>query len=103
MATQVFSVAFLDFLDETLFMPNEILKSFYFENIDFHQKFTKIEDFKVDDSKKLLKFSNREFLYRKSYSKFDGFWGLLINIVLYFFNVYFCSGICTENFQKMRG
>ena len=28
----------------------------FFENIDFHQKFTKIEDFKVDHSKKTTKF-----------------------------------------------
>ena len=34
--------------------------------------------------KKLLNFPNREFLYRKSYSKFDAFWGLSINLVVFF-------------------
>ena len=80
-----FAGPFSGFVDDTLFMSNQILKRLFFENIDFHQKFTKIEDFKVDHSKKkLLNFPNREFLYRKSYSKFDGFWGLLINLVVFF-------------------
>ena len=64
---------FLAFLDETLFMPNEILKRFVKKYIDFHQKFAKIEHFKVGHSKKLLNFQNSKFLYRKSYSKFNGF------------------------------
>ena len=34
--------------------------------------------------KKLLNFQNRDFLYRKSYSKFDAFWGLSINLVFFF-------------------
>ena len=70
---QIFFLAFLDFVDETLFMPNGFLKGFVKKYIDFHQKFAKIEDFKFDHSKKLLNIQNTEFLYRKSYSKFDGF------------------------------
>ena len=34
--------------------------------------------------KKLLNFQNTGFLYRKSYSKFDGFWGLSIHLVVFF-------------------
>ena len=41
-------IAFLAFLDDALFMPNEILKRFIKKYMDFHQKFAKIEDFKVD-------------------------------------------------------
>ena len=52
--------------------------------IDFPQKFAKIEDFKVDHSKKLLNFQNTGFLYRKSYSKFDGFWWLSMILVVFF-------------------
>ena len=63
---------FLSIVDGTLFISNQILKIFTKKYIDFHQKFTKIEDFKVDHSKKTLNFQNSEFLYRKSYSKFDG-------------------------------
>ena len=60
-------------MDETLVIPNEFLKGFVKKNIGFHQKIAKIEDLKVDHSKKLLKFQKPDFLYRKSYSKFDGF------------------------------
>ena len=63
----------LSITDATLFMSNQILKRFIKNKNDFHQKFAKIEDFKVDHSKKLLNFQNRDLLYRKSYSKFDGF------------------------------
>ena len=66
-------IAFLGFQSETLFMPNEILLRFVKKYINFHQKFAKIEDFKVDHSKKLLNFQNRDLLYRKSYSNFDAF------------------------------
>ncbi len=69
---RVFAGPFSGFEDGVLFSPNQILKRFK-KIIDFHQKFAKIEDFKVDHSKKLLNFSNHEFLYRNSYSKFDGF------------------------------
>ena len=61
---------------DALFMPNQIVKRFIKKYIDFHQKFAKIEGFKVDHSKKLLNFQNPGFLYRKSCSKFDGFWWL---------------------------
>ena len=43
---------FLIIVDGTLFMPNLILKRLFFENIYFHQKITKIEDFEVDHSRK---------------------------------------------------
>ena len=42
--------------NDTLLMSNQILKRLLFENFDFHQKITKIEDFKVDNSKKTTKF-----------------------------------------------
>ena len=45
----------LDITKATLFMPNQILKRFEKKYIDFHQKFAKIEDFKVDYSKKTTK------------------------------------------------
>ena len=44
---QIFFLAFLDFVDETLFMPNEFLKGFVKTNIDFHQKFAKIERLQI--------------------------------------------------------
>ena len=50
------SAPFLSIVDSTLFMSNQILKRLFFENIDFHQKFEKIKDFKVDNSKKTTKF-----------------------------------------------
>ena len=40
-------IAVLDVLDDALFMPNQTLKRFVKKYIDFHQKFAKIEDFKV--------------------------------------------------------
>ena len=61
------------FFDDILFMSNQILKRFIKKYMDFHQKFAKIDDFKVGHSKKLLNFQNSGFLYRKSYSKFGGF------------------------------
>ena len=39
------AIAFLDFIDETLFMPNEILKRFIKKYIDFHQKFRSTNKF----------------------------------------------------------
>ena len=48
----IFTGPLLSILDGTLLMPNQILKRLFFENIDFHKKITKIEDFKVDNSKK---------------------------------------------------
>ena len=64
-------------------MPNQILKRLFFENFDFHKKITKIEDFKVDHSKKTTKFidnpqnaSNllQDFLYKNSrFGKFSSF------------------------------
>ena len=50
------SAPFLSIVDGTLSMPNQILKIFYFENIDSHKKLTDIEGFKVDHSKKYTKF-----------------------------------------------
>ena len=44
------SAPFLSIVDGTLFMSNQILKRFTKKYIDFHQKFAKIEDFKVDYS-----------------------------------------------------
>ena len=76
-------IAFLAFQSETLFMPNEILLRFVKKYINFHQKFAKIEDFKVDHSKKLLNFQNRDFLYVKSYSKFDRFLRLSLNLSVF--------------------
>ena len=40
---QIFFLAFLDFVDETLFMPNRFLKGFVKKYIDFHKKIAKIE------------------------------------------------------------
>ena len=39
--------AFLAFQDSTLFMSNQILKRFVKKNIDFHQKFAKIERLQI--------------------------------------------------------
>ena len=47
---------FLSITDATLFMSNKILKRFIKNKNDFHQKIAKIEDFKVDHSKKTTKF-----------------------------------------------
>ena len=44
----LFAGPFSGFGDGTLFGPNQILKRFIKKFIDFHQKFAKIEDFKVD-------------------------------------------------------
>ena len=52
-----FTGPFSGFVDATLFMSNQILKMFIKNKFDFHQKFAKIEDFKVDHSKKNTKFS----------------------------------------------
>ena len=54
----IFSGSFLSIADATLFMPNKILKRFIKNKKDFHQKFAKIEDFKVDHSKKTTKFND---------------------------------------------
>ena len=43
-----FAGPFSGFVDDTLFMSKLILKRFIKKYIDFHQKFAKIEDFKVD-------------------------------------------------------
>ena len=76
MATQAFSVAFLDFLDETLFMPNEILERFIkkFSRID--KKFDSQSILEVGyftSVKKMVFFQNLDIVYRKSYSKLDRF------------------------------
>ena len=49
-------IAFLAFQSETLFIPNQILLRFVKKYINFHQKFAKIEDFKVGYSEKTTKF-----------------------------------------------
>ena len=56
LAKYIFAGPFLSILDATLFMPNQILRWFIKKYIDFHKKFAKIEDFKVDYSKKTTKF-----------------------------------------------
>ena len=43
-----FAGPFSGFVDDTLFMSNQILKRFIKNKNYFHQKFAKIEDFKVD-------------------------------------------------------
>ena len=70
------------------------------------QKIAKIENFKFDHSKKLLNIQNTEFLYRKSYSKFDGFWWLSMILVVFFWVVnfevlYLCELLMKiDNFKK---
>ena len=63
-------------------MPNQILTRFTKKFKDFHQKFAKIEDFKVDHSKKLLKLTIiiriHEIYYRISYTKNRGFENLVV-------------------------
>ena len=66
-----------------LLMSNRFLKRFVKKYIGFHQKFAKIEDFKVDHSKKLLNFQNPDFLYRKFNSNFDAFWWLSMILVVF--------------------
>ena len=60
---------------------------------NFEKKFPKIDKKCISQSilevghftslKKVVFFTNLDFLYRKSYSKFDGFWCLLVNLVVF--------------------
>ena len=101
---------FLSITDATLFMSNQILKRFIKNKNDFHQKFAKIYDFKVDymynyqlEKKTLLNLSIilriHQIYYRISYTTNHGFGNLVVFFRVVNFEVfYLCEFLMKINF-----